>query len=692
MNKTVKYILKSTVFITIPFLWLLCVSPKATAQSDSISIKLVARVNKGSVDLRWYPTAASLWRLGNQSGYVIERMNLSTTESDNKFQKIATLIPYTENEWRSKTNQDDDFVKAAKEAVLSKPQMPDQKDFNKIMSYNNDENGIFFTLVVATNLSKQAAEGAAMRFTDNNVTVGNDYAYRVYINGDKRSGVKDTAIIFISNTANDSKKNAPIGLRAEEEEGVVKLFWDFQHNRTQFIGYNIERSSDGGRTYSLLNKTPFLFTVKQADEITYIDSVKNYIRYLYRIQGITPFADNSEYSLAIHAMGRDKTPAIPAGNIKATGDRSKIIITWNLIEQSKDLKGFYVARGQSLTGPFVNIHAQILSPSTRQFEDKNPLPKEPYYIVYTIDTANNVSETFAITASIDDNTPPTQPIALRGKIDSSGLAYLTWKGNKDKDLLGYNIYVATGKNNVYYQLNGSPITDTSFTDTVNMRSLDREIYYKITAIDYNNNPSKYSEILELSRPDVIPPSSALITSYYLNERKVHLTWANSSSKDIAITQLRRIDQNGKIDIIYSAKANPDNSFTDSTAMYGESYTYEIAVVDKSGLKSLSSAINITISDEKKPIVEIFRANYNEKEKIAELKWVYTQNGDYNFILFKKIGEGFLKPIITLDKNAHSYIDNDVAAGTNQYAIKVIGASGAESEISKIQTINVREVK
>ncbi|HZF65326.1 MAG TPA: hypothetical protein VEZ55_12600, partial [Chitinophagaceae bacterium] len=468
----------------------------------------------------------------------------------------------------------------------------------------------------------------------------------------------------------------------------IKITWNNTTNKELFTAYNIERSSDGGKTFSKINALPFTSLAEQTEVLSYTDSVKNYIPYQYRIVGITPWVDNSNPSIVVKGMGRDKTPAAPPLNTRATGDRSKIMVSWELPVQSKDLKGFTVARSHKLEGPFIAINEKTIQVAERHFIDTKPSPQEPFYAVYSVDTANNMSSTFSVMASIYDSVAPLQPKGLTGRIDSSGAVKLNWKFGSDNDLLGYQVYVANRKNNVYRQITSSPTRDSAWVDSVNMRSLTEEVYYKITAVDYNNNASDYSEILTVKRPDVIPPSAPVITGYAVENGKVSLRWVNSSSTDIVKHSLyRKAEHNSKEEkLLLEYRDNTTQTFIDTTAAEGASYKYEVRAYDDAGYVTPSGALAVTVAEAgNKPGVERFTAQWDNAGRKAKLQWHFSDKGDYELVLFKAGEDGQLKAYKKLKGDKRSF-EEALIRGKYRYAIKVIYANGAESALTEVVDI------
>jgi uncharacterized protein len=303
-----------------------------------------------------------------------------------------------------------------------------------------------------------------------------------------------------------------------------------------------------------------------------------------------------------------------------------------------------------------------------------------------VDTAGNYSSTFSVMANVYDSVGPRSPVAVTGSIDSSGVVRINWKAGTDNDLVGYHVYVANGKDNVYRQLTGVTVKDTIYTDTVSMRSLTREVYYKVTAIDYNNNASPYSETLVLQRPDVIAPAMPVIRSYSVVDNKVKLEFIPSSSKDVRMHQLFRQDASGKKTKL--ADINKERSFIDSLTEAGVNYTYTLVATDASGLSRSSRPMNIAVlEDETKEGIAGLDGRASDKNIVLQWKELNSKE-QYSLVLFRAVNDGELQWYKKLPAGAKSY-NESTTAGKYHYAIKVLYGNGAESELSKAVTLETR---
>ena len=671
-----------TRFILFFYLLLIVFSASAQTKNDSAvngsNIKLFTRVKNGATELRWYPADAASWRKGNKTGYTIKRKTLSGA---GEFAVLAVVKPFEKNDSRITTG--DDFVTLAHKAIYTPVSA---KEFT---ANQNDENELFFGYVLVTSLSADAAKSAGLIFTDDKIEAGQEYAYTITLNeGKGKKYAEDEVLTIVSDTRTAYKAPAVQDVISEEGEGYVKLIWNNTTNKESFVAYNIERSSDGGKSFIKINKTPFTTAAENAETLYYTDSIRNYIPYQYRISGITPWADAGSPSVVMAAMGRDRTAASPPKNTIAKGDRSKIVVTWELPVSSPDLKGFKIARSHLLEGPFHAIDDKLITSSARTFTDMKPLPAEPFYAVYAVDTANNISSSFSVMASIYDTVPPSKPMALQGLIDSNGVVKLNWKFGNDNDLLGYQLYMANGRDNIFRQVTSSPLVDSVITDTVTMRSLTKEVYYKITAIDYNNNASAYSDILTVKRPDIIAPAAPVIISYQVRGNTINLKWANSKSTDVVKHAVYKTEE-GKSELLIKEFRDSTSTLTDDAVSSGLNYSYVVKAIDEAGLVSASAPLAIAMAEASvMPGVENLAAKYESGDKNIKLQWKYNQKGEYEFVVFRGNDTEPLQAYKKVSGDQKGF-EETAAPGMYNYAVKVIYASGAESLLSAPVAIAAR---
>lgn len=664
------------------FSFLFLTSLVAQEQEAEEGIVATGRFIAGQVELRWFPTNAAIWRHANQAGYQIDRMDLSIGEWD----ALAVVRPFTQEQWTA-LGAESPYTQAVSQAVLSPLSPPDaQASFFDWEDFQNDENGIFLFFSASCSLDPNASLGAGLRFVDASIVVGKSYAYRITINNWTGQQSKATFVLIEdTETAYEAPEVFPV--RYEELEGAVRLSWPAEL-RESFAAFHVERSADG-QQYERLNRLPLLFA-SLADEWHFTDSVANYRPHYYRVVGITPFGDLGAPSSPFKAMGRDLTPPPAVTDLSAEGDRAAVRISWDMPEETADLAGFIVARSANVNGPFEPLMERHLPPTARTYVDISPPVFEPFYVVFALDTAQNSQVSFATLARIADAEPPKTPLGLQGSCDTNGVVTLNWLPNEETDLLGYQVLTANSRNDVFVPITSRPIRDTFWSDTVNMRALNRPVFYKITAVDYNNNPSAYSSLLEVKRPDVIPPAAPLLHAFSQELGYIALEWQLSPSDDVATYELRRQDEEAELLLHHFTPADQLRSWRDSTVNDERDYTYHLVAIDSAGLRSSSPPLIISTGQIKpRQSVGAWRAKVDKQSGRVQLTWAAAaelDSGSPRYILFRAIPGKDLRSYQSFAADTLSFIDEPAKEGLYAYALKVVWPDGSESPIS--ETIEV----
>ena len=166
-----------------------------------------------------------------------------------------------------------------------------------------------------------------------------------------------------------------------------------------------------------------------------------------------------------------------------------------------------------------------LNPDVRTFTDTKP-EMSNYYLIRAFDANNQTSSSFPTLAQLIDSFPPAKPVMPKATIDSIGNVTLSWTKNPEEDILGYRVFRSNFLNAEFGQQTKSAVSDTFFTEKINLKTLSKKIYYKIAAIDLNFNQSELSEALLLEKPDIMPPVPPLFQSAKSTIDGVKLQWIN----------------------------------------------------------------------------------------------------------------------------------------------------------------------
>ncbi|MEL7002857.1 MAG: hypothetical protein AAFN93_09010 [Bacteroidota bacterium] len=660
-------------------------------------IALTGKNTGARIILRWAPNTPGVWQLSNVSGYQLERMAF-TSEDD--FMKVGyelltpePLKPLPLEQWEPITAIDD-FAAIAAESIYGERRATASNASGFSFVDQADEfRNLYAAAIMAAEFSERTALASGLRYEDKDIESGKTYLYKLYSLASSPQYPIDTAY-FLINGDEITEDPTIIIDEVKEHEELVELLWNREVNNQLYSGYYIERSRDG-RNFTKINEFPYVDSPYEGSEvsarwISYRDSVNNYEPYYYRIIGITPYGEESKPSEPLRAMGRDKTPPKPPTNVKAEQIApSQMKITWEVDEDDQDINGFMIARGNSTDDQPINLTPEILPGYTRSYIDSNydELVNNWYYLGVT-DTAGNATVAFPVHGTVIDSIPPAPPQNLVGKIDTAGIVELKWDLGPERDIKGYMVFYANQEDHVFANLSNRPIFDTVFRDTLNIKVLTRDIFYKVVAVDGYYNHSDFSEVIRLTKPDVVPPVAPVFTKYLVSEEGIQLSWAQSSSKDVALHHLYRRERGTEDwqEIQTFDTLTTYQTYLDDNLTRGTTYEYSIKAEDQSGLIS-DISYNLTlkaIDFSSKPKVAQLTPSPDAENKQIQLTWAYPVEGDYVFRLYRAINGGPFNTLQTLPKDARQFTDSKVSADRQyEYAIKAVFEDGKDSGFGEV---------
>jgi hypothetical protein len=291
-----------------------------------------------------------------------------------------------------------------------------------------------------------------------------------------------------------------------------------------------------------------------------------------------------------------------------------------------------------------------------------------------------------------DSLPPAPPVALAGRVDSTGRVVLHWKANTEKDMYGYRVYRANFLGEEFSQVTVGPVQDTIFVDTIHVRTLTRSVYYKVMAVDRSQNPSGFSAPLALKRPDVLPPVAPVFVAVNASGKGIELRWVNSSSTDVIRHLLYRRP-------IGKSEWEPVAAFkrTDSIVHYVDVSTgikttceYTLVAEDENGLRSqpakpvTAKRIDVGI----RPAMDDITVTADREKRQIVLGWNGSRKNVDRYLLYRSEAGGPLRLYKTLPAETSGYQDKQLTVNTSySYRMKTVYLDGAQSNFSREQVIN-----
>jgi fibronectin type 3 domain-containing protein len=460
------------------------------------------------------------------------------------------------------------------------------------------------------------------------------------------------------------------------------------------VSYKIERSDDEGKTFKPANDQIFVNTRNDEnipERTFYVDSLpQNYKVYFYRVRGMTPFGEIGPPSEAVKGVGLGSSKGAIAVIELAHeySDGSGAYIQWRFPKDMRStLSGFYVAKAKSAKGPFINITENMLAATADIYIDKKPDPVN-YYVVKAVSKDGSMTTSFPSLLQLDDSTPPAVPAGLAGVISPNGLVTLNWTANSEPDLTGYKVFKANSLNEEFVQVTKEIIRSNQFTDSINLNTLTKNVFFKVIALDNRFNASEYSTALELQRPDIVAPASTQFSRVEPNNGSIYLEWLQGVDDDIQSYQLFRTQgQDTTFTLVATIEATDSNlSYSDKAITPGTTYRYKLVVNDQAGLQSTSTFVNVTAIDYGiRPAITDIRTTVNRESREIRLQWTYKGTGISGFRIFKAVKGSPLRLYKFVPTN--QFIDKSLIINNKYiYSIIAVFENGAESEMSDEVTI------
>jgi fibronectin type 3 domain-containing protein len=237
---------------------------------------------------------------------------------------------------------------------------------------------------------------------------------------------------YYSTGANVTVPQAPTNLSATAiSSSQINLGWIAPSNTggSPITGYKIERSTDGGATWSISNtaSTPYSDT-----------GLLSSTTYTYRVSAINSIGTSSPSNTA-SATTLSPPPPAPTGLVATAASTAQINLSWG---SSTGATGYNILRGTTTGGPYT----QAGTSTTALFSDTGLTPGTPYYYVVQATSSAGPSinslEAAATTLSVVSS-PPTGLTATTISSSQIKLSWTTPSNTGGSPITGYKIERST---------------------------------------------------------------------------------------------------------------------------------------------------------------------------------------------------------------------------------------------------------
>ncbi|MCG8578920.1 MAG: hypothetical protein MI866_03335, partial [Bacteroidales bacterium] len=312
---------------------------------------------------------------------------------------------------------------------------------------------------------------------------------------------------------------------------------------------------------------------------------------------------------------------VPQLKAKAGSQGQTVVLDWQFAnEKQEKIDGFRIYRSEKFDSGFSLIGDKLPAVS-QQYTDKEPLPNA-YYRIQAFNHGFDGPQSIPLMIQLVDSIPPAVPLGLKAEADTSGLVRLNWTANTENDLYGYRVYRANSSREEFSQLTAEAVLTNAYVDTINLKTLTKEVFYKVVAVDKRQNKSDFSEVLKVERPDIVPPASPLFKKATANENGVLLKWVQSPSNDVEKQVIYRNVKGSNEWLLLTSLAVDSTQYMDIPPQSGMIYRYIIMAVDKAGNESKPAkplAVKYNAPRQKDTWITP-EVKYNKRKGLVELSW------------------------------------------------------------------------
>ncbi len=554
-----------------------------------------------------------------------------------------------------------------------------------IQQKEKQEKMVYDLMLLSCDFNPEVAKACGLFFVDSNITANTNYIYKISIYTNTTSVTTKEMYNVTLNSSILSTNKKITGLSARSKNKISTLKWKAVDYNSDYSGYNIERSDDSVN-YKRINSTPIILLSSQFEKnkeyIFYNDTMpRTNKKYFYRIKGINFFGEESDPSNIINVFSSPPINSIPFIDSIFVVENRRVNIKWRMENNSETslLKNYLLMRSEKDNGIYKTIYE---SKENLKYTDLTP-QQSNFYKVAAVTYNNDTIYSYSRMATIIDTIPPAPPINLKATVDKKGIVTLQWQKNNETDLQGYKLFKANALNEEFVQINNKFITDTTYTDKLNLKTLTKKIYYSLAASDNNFNTSITCSSIEVKRPDTIPPAAPLLNSLYPELKGVKLNFILSKSDDVIKHIISRKTSNENFTVLKELSLKDSlGIYLDTTAESGKTYSYQVTAFDEDNNSSVSKCLVIKYQTGYRKKLNSLIYKVDRTQKNISLTWEYDEKEIEKFILYRaKVNEP-LTIIKTVDGKTLSYIDNNLNIGNiYEYRIKAVLYNGDESIIS-----------
>ncbi len=559
------------------------------------AVKVRAEVHTGHVLIRWAATDEEGWKRLNKYGVRLTRETLVRggkllTQPEEKL-LAEVLRPSITDQVKELSG------KHPMAAILAQALWGEdfEVDFSgkdpisrAITASEKSQQRFLFSLFAADQCFPMA-QAVGWGWIDKTISDGESYLYKVTPLTPTNEGTIESGQTYVE-ADQRTEFVPPLGLSVHFLDASALLSWEYESLAGLYSSYRIERSLDG-ETFTPITETPITQmgeNTSSSTPITYLDSIENNSTYYYRIAGITSFGTRGEYSEIISGRAHKSLSENPILHHPQSDPNAAVTFSWFFPEVEAPLLSHFRLLS-SEGGKHYHTFLDNISPTSRSYKVGILPPENRYFRLEAIAANGGVTSSLPIFYQQVDSLPPSPPLGLTAHVDTLGRINLSWQAGHEADLLGYRLYRAYTEAEELIPINDTPLTGTSWQDSVDMHSLNEQVYYAISALDRRYNQSTLSQRVVAKKPQLLPPTSPIITEIVPQKKGLEIRWVSGGENSLTGFEVYRRQDGDTQGTLLLYLSNPQaTSYLDKNTDSRKVYFYSVCSVISSSLRSLPS--------------------------------------------------------------------------------------------------------
>ncbi|QKZ13136.1 fibronectin type III domain-containing protein [Spirosoma sp. KUDC1026] len=497
-----------------------------------------------------------------------------------------------------------------------------------------------------------AATSDGGEYTDNGLSGGTEYCYRIAEEGHNYSGIACA-------TTGASAPNAPARLTATAvSSSQINLQWaDISDNET---GFQIERASSVTGTFSKIADVGANTTMFSDQNLTAST------QYCYRIRTVNA-AGTSGYTDVQCAT----TPAPPVGapqNLVATAaSTTQINLTWTGVTGANSY--------QLERSPNGNDNwSKITDPagSATSYSDPNLTPNTRYYYRIRAVISGTAGPYSNVTNALTPDAPPAAPARLTATAASFSQITLSW-ADLSANETGFQLERSTD-GTTFSKVADLAANITTYSDQ-NLSPQTR-YYYRIRAVNAAGN-SDYSNVADATTPVGPPAAPQSLSAVATSTTQINLTWNAVATATNILIERSPNGTDGWSQI--ASVAGNVTTYADQGLNQNTRYYYRIRAVNASGNGPYSTVASAVTPDAPPTAPARLTATPASFSQI-NLSWADLSANESGFQIERSANgtDGWNK-IADVAANVTTYADQNLSPRTRYYyRIRAVNAAGNSS--------------